>query len=206
MVDPTDFGYGNFKFSWGDHICAIFDSHAQQMEVMGAFISTGIRAEQRCVWVAPRDSGDALRDSLACIGGDLPTLEASSQLLIISEVDFYLHGGVFEPERTLRLLSTLLEDNQREGYSTMRIGNDISWLKEGRIDAKVWEAFESRLTREIVGLPLVMVCQYDRRQVSGSLIVAALRTHPAVILGDTFSENPFYVPASAQPPGAPEII
>jgi hypothetical protein len=192
---PTDFGYAGFSFAWGDHICAIFESRMQQMEIMGAFVATGIRAEQRCAWVSPEDSAASLRETLGNMGGDLATLEASGQLLIISEVGFYLKGGVFEPDRTLDLLRTLLDDNRREGYSAMRFANDISWLSEGRVDLESWESFENAITQEISSLPLTVVCQYDRRQVSGDIVVMAMRTHPTVILGDTFRRNPFYLPA-----------
>jgi len=157
MPEPTDFGYGHFRFSWGDHICAIFDDHAQQMTIMSSFIAAGLQAGQRCLWVSPRESADALRVALTEIGGDLATLEASGQLLIISEVEFYLQDGIFEPERTLDLLGTLLQDNQREGYATMRVASDVSWLREGRPDPELWESFEARLTWEVAGLPLVMV-------------------------------------------------
>jgi len=205
-VDPNEFGYAGFHFSWGDHICGIFDDRSQQMEVMGAFIATGISAGQRCVWVGPRESGDALRSHLARIGGDLPTLEASSQLLIISKVDFYLHEGVFDPERCLELLGTLLEDSRRGGYSTMRIVCDASWLQRDRIVPELWESFQSRLTQGIARLPVVMVCQAERRQFSSSLIVAALRTHPIVILGDVVRQNPFYMSGSAASVESPDIM
>ena len=206
MLSPTAFGYGRSSFSWGDHICAIFDSHAQQMEIMAGFIGAGLRATQRCVWVAPEESSNALREALADIGGDLPTLESSSQLLIISEVEFYLHEGIFEPSRIMDLLRALLEDNRREGYDTMRVASDVSWLRGDYPDPELWERFEARLTREIAKLPLVMVCQYDRRQMSGSLLVTALRTHPTVILGDTFRQNPFYIAEPVGTLGPPDIL
>lgn len=173
---------------------------------MGPFVSAGIRAEQRCVWIGPENSTEALRGALRHLGGDLPTLEASSQLLIISEVEFYLQGGVFEPDRTMDLLQTLLQDNQREGYYSMRIATDVSWLHEDRIDARAWEDFEARLTREISSLPMVMVCQYDRHQVSGDMIVIALQTHPTVILGDRFRQNPFFAPTPIGPTDTREIL
>ena len=206
MLSPPAFGDGHPSFAWGDHICAIFDSHAQQMEIRAGFIGTGLRATQRCVWVAPEESSNALREALADIGGDLPTLESSSQLLIISEVEFYLHDGIFEPSRIMDLLRALLEDNRREGYDTMRVASDVSWLRGDYPDPELWERFEARLTREIAKLPLVMVCQYDRRQMSGSLLVTALRTHPPVILGDTFRQNPFYIAEPVGTLGPPDIL
>ncbi len=206
MDGPTEFGYGSFRFNWGDHICAIFDTRAQQMEVMGPFVATGLRMEQRCVWIGPEESAAALRETLADAGGDLATLEASSQLLIISEISFYLRDGVFEPGRTMDLLGALLQDNQREGYATMRIANDVSWLGGDRIDPRAWETFEGRLTHELSSLPAVMVCQYDRHQVSGDMIVTALQTHPTVILGDVFRQNPFFAPTPIGPTDTREIL
>ncbi len=205
-MDETEFGYGEFRFSWGDHICAIFDSHAQQMEVMVPFIAAGLQTGQRCVWVAPEESGNALREALVGIRADPATLEASGQLLIISEVEFYLRGGVFEADRTMELLRRLLDDSRREGYSTMRVASDVSWLCHTDLDPELWERFEARLTREIAKLPVTMVCQYARRQISGPLLVTALRTHPTVIMGDRIHENPYYVPEPVGTSGPQEIM
>ena len=194
MLDPTDFGYGYFHFHWGDHICAIFDDYLQQREVMLPFIANGLRAAQRCAWIGPEASCNMLRQSLTEFGGDLPTLEASGQLVIISDVDYYLQDDLFDPSRTLELMHALLADGRRQGYDTMRLTADVSWLKTGRSDAELWEDYEVRMNDALADLPVVVVCQYAHRQVSGSLVVTALRTHPLVILGENLHENPFYAP------------
>jgi hypothetical protein len=85
------------------------------------------------------------------------------------------------------------------------MATDVSWLREHRLDPDAWEEFEGKVTQEIAGLPVVMVCQYDRRQVSGSIVVAAFRTHPIVVLGDTIHENPFYAAREAGA-AAPEVV
>jgi hypothetical protein len=204
-MDDVYFGYGGFSFSWGDHICAIFDRPTQQMDVMGGFMEQGIRAGQRCAWVSPEASARQLRRALSDAGGDVQTLEASGQLVVISEVAFYLEGGMFEPKRTMDLLRALVGDGQRTGYRTMRIATDVSWLRGDRIDPDVWEGFETELTEEVSGLPAVLVCQFDRRQVSGSIVIAAFRSHPIVILGEEIHQNPFYS-ASAPGPAVSEIM
>ena len=53
-LHPNTFGYSDLRFNWGDHICAFFDDHLQQMEVMVPYIATGLQAKQRCVWPGPR--------------------------------------------------------------------------------------------------------------------------------------------------------
>ena len=199
MIDPTAFGYANWRFAWGDHICAFFDDPIQQMEVMLPFLAHGLRAHQRCVWVGPATSCDRFRQHLRRLGGDLPTLEASGQLVLISDVDFYLQDGLFEPTRSLQLLRTLLADGIAQGYGTMRLATDIPWTYERRLDPEVWEMYEVQLNQEQLGLPLVSVCQYDRRQVTGGILVAALRTHRLVIMDQALHENPFYSPTLQRP-------
>lgn len=199
MTDPTAFGYADWRFTWGDHICAFFDHQEQQMEVMVPFLAQGLRAKQRCVWAGPAASCDRCRDHLGRIGGDLPTLEASGQLIFISDVDFYLEEGLFEPTRSLQLMRTLLSDGLAQGYPTMRVATDIPWNYERRLDPEIWEEYEVRLNQEQAGLPIVSVCQYDRRQVTGGIVVAALRTHRYVILDGEMRVNPFYTPVEGMP-------
>ena len=190
-TDPTAFGYGDFNFSWGDHICAFFDDHAQQMEIMIPFMGQGLRAGQRCVWVGPEPSCRRLREFLTKAGGDLPTLEVSGQLVILSEVEFYLRDGVFEPQRTLELGWRLLQDGQAQGYDTMRIATDLPWEAPTSIDPEVWEIYEEQVTRALAGAPVVAICQYQRKRVPSAVVFAALHTHPFVILGGAIYENPF---------------
>jgi hypothetical protein len=136
---------------------------------------------------------------LAGIGGDLPTLEASGQLIIISDIEFYLKDGLFEPGRSIDLMRSLLEDGRHHGYTTMRLTSDIPWTHERPLDPALWEKYEIELNQEQVGMPVASICQYDRRRVTGGIIVAALRTHRFVIMDGSMRENPFYQPVTDPP-------
>jgi hypothetical protein len=192
IVEATAFGHGDFHFCWGDHICAIFDDPEQQMAVMLPFIVQGLRAAQRCVWVAPPAGAERFRQALAGIGGDLPTLEASGQLIIIPDVGFYLQDGLFVPARTLALGRALLEDGRRQGWEAMRITGEASFLRDRQVDVNRWESSERQVSLHMEGAPVVAVCQYWRCGLPGSLIDSALRTHPIVILGEGIHESPFF--------------
>jgi hypothetical protein len=191
MTDPMAFGYGDLRFSWGDHICTIFQNREQQMAVMVPFMAHGLAVGQRCVWASPKTAAEEFRRALTGAGGDVPSLEASGQLLIIPDVDYYLQGGIFEPERTLQLAQTLYEDSMREGYSGIRATGDVSWLTGEPVDLDLWERYEHEFTARSEGKAVVTVCQYDQRRFSGGFVVAALHTHPIVILGETVCRNPF---------------
>ncbi len=193
MIDPMAFGYGDLAFSWGDHICTIFEDREQQMSVMVPFMSQGIKAGQRCIWASQPQSADLFRRRLAATGADLPTLEASGQLLILSGMDHYLSDGLFEPEKVIELTMALYQDSIRQGYLGIRATGDASWLSEHPVDLALWDEYEREFGLHIAGKPVVTVCQYDARRFSGQFLIAALQTHPIVILGDTVRRNPFYV-------------
>ena len=40
----------------------------------------------------------------------------------------------------------------------------------------------------------VVICTYDLTKFGASVVMDALRTHPAVIIGGLLQENPFFVP------------
>jgi hypothetical protein len=192
MVDPMAFGHGDVRFEWGDHICTIFETREQQMSLMVPFVLQGIQAEQRCIWASPTGSAELFRQRLTEGGADVPTLEASGQLIVIPDVDYYLTEGVFDPDRTLELAETLYEDSVKHGYTGIRATGDCSWAADGPVDLERWEQYEHAFTDQLAGKGAVVVCQYDMRRFSGAFIVAALHTHPVVILGETVCRNPFF--------------
>jgi hypothetical protein len=190
VADPTAFGDADLSFSWGDHICIIYEDYDQQMAVMLPFMARGLEAGQRCVWVSSPPSAQRFRRGLAGIGGDRLTLEACGQLVIIDETDFYVQDGLFRPDRTLALGRTLLLDGQRQGYPAMRIAAEASWLPQYHVDVATWEGYELAVTQRIETAPVVAACQYPARRLSREAILAALRTHPIVIMGETVYHNP----------------
>ena len=192
MIDPMAFGYGDLQFEWGDHICTIFENREQQMSVMVPFMAQGIAAEQRCIWASQPASADLFRRRLAAAGADVTTLEASDQLVILPGMDYYLRDGVFDADRIIELTLALYDDSIRAGYAGVRATGDASWLSEHPVELETWERYESEFGNRIVGKPAVVVCQYDARRFSGAYVVAALHTHPTVILGETICHNPFF--------------
>lgn len=74
----------------------------------------------------------------------------------------------------------------------MRVAGEASFLRDRPVDTALWETYEEEVTRHAAGAPVVAVCQYDRRLFPSSLIAAALRTHPIVILGETIRHSPFF--------------
>jgi hypothetical protein len=88
----------------------------------------------------------------------------------------------------------------------MRIAAEASWLPDCRVDVATWEGYELAVTQRIETAPVVAVCQYPAHRLSGEAILAALRTHPIVIMGETVYQNPFLSPLVPNASGRPGVM
>jgi hypothetical protein len=54
--------------------------------------------------------------------------------------------------------------------------------------------YETRANYVITKYEGPVICTYDLTKFGASVVMDALRTHPAVIIGGLLQENPFFVP------------
>jgi hypothetical protein len=53
--------------------------------------------------------------------------------------------------------------------------------------------YETRVNYVVPKYEDAVICAYDLTKFSASVVMEALRTHPAVIIGGLLQENPFFV-------------
>jgi hypothetical protein len=54
--------------------------------------------------------------------------------------------------------------------------------------------YETRLNYVLPKYDDIVICAYDLSKLGATVVMDALRTHPAVIIGGLLEENPFFVP------------
>jgi hypothetical protein len=54
--------------------------------------------------------------------------------------------------------------------------------------------FETRVNYVTPKYDNIVICTYDLSKFNASVVMDALRTHPAVIVGGLLQENPFFIP------------
>jgi hypothetical protein len=54
--------------------------------------------------------------------------------------------------------------------------------------------FETRVNYVVPKYDDLVICAYDLAKFGADVVIYALRTHPAVIIGGLLQENPFFVP------------
>jgi len=196
------------------HICAFFHDQDEQHRTLLPYIKEGLDRGERVVHIVNSTYRDEYRRRLREGGIDVLAAESRGQLEVLSWAETYLAGGSFHQEATLDLADRILSEGRSKGFSRTRAIGDMDWFRENRMgiehvasgDSSIpglpcseLLSYEARLNRMLSKHdPDSVICVYDLSRFSGLVILGAMRTHPAAIVGGTLQQNPFYVP--------PEIV
>jgi signal transduction histidine kinase len=172
-----------------DHLAFLYEDGAQQLSVLTAFFRSGLARGERCVYVSDEMDQGAIVDRLQASLGVRPA--PGGPLTVIAGSRFGQPGAADACE----VLCSLERDAKAPGHTAVRIAIEMAWALgpvavPGRLTD--WEAgLHRHLTPASVALA---ICHYDRRRFSASVLEAALRSHPTVILGDQVYPNVYYAP------------
>ena len=183
-------------FKVGEHICAVYETEAQQLAVAAEYLADGLRAGHQVMYVA--ESAGALgrfREMLKVFGiMNLPALAQRGALIEATHAEAHLADARFDRERMLAMLNRAVEDALAAGFSGLRTCGDMSWLLLEPEGADQVVEYEALLNRLFDRMPASGMCQYDRRRLPAHLIDHALATHSTVVLDQQHMTNHFYQP------------
>jgi hypothetical protein len=94
----------------------------------------------------------------------------------------------------LALVEEVLQTGHTEGYSLTRLLAQMEWALVDKQGVEDLLEYETRLNYVIPKYDDIVICTYDLSKFSASVVIDAMRTHPAVIVGGLLHENPFFVP------------
>jgi hypothetical protein len=176
------------------HVCAFFNSNEEKYRVLMPFIKEGFDQGDRALHIIdPRHRAEHLR-RLGQAGIDVAEAERKDQLEVRPWEDAYLQEGHFDQHRQVALIDRLLNHRGAHGYPLTRMVASMEWALEDKPGVNDMVEYESRLNYALDKYDDAVCCTYDVSRFSASVIMDALRVHPAVIIGCIYQENPFYVP------------
>jgi hypothetical protein len=168
-----------------------FDCLDQQVQAMIPFIKDGIAQGDRSLMLIEGRQFGAWKQALELHGVDVhASIEAG-------KLSFRANSKWLQPDEfnSIRMARRVWEAVERslERHSTVRVIADLGWTLEAGVTSDQvchWEAtLDCLLSPDI---PAKVICMYDRRRLPLESLHAALRTHPAVIAGESTSANPYY--------------
>jgi hypothetical protein len=177
------------------HICAFFDSREQEYAVLTPFYQEAESlAEKNLHFVAPgleEDHKARLRDA----GMDTHRCEACGQLAVLDWHHAYIdESGAFDKDRMLAAVDRLTQAAGSDGFAGVRIMGNMAWVFSGVPGAEDIIRYEAEVNEILERNRQPAVCVYDIAQLTGSMIMDLLRTHPLTLINGVIQENPYYTP------------
>jgi len=178
----------------GMHICTFFRTSAERYRVLMPFILEGMEQGDRAFHIVNPSLRSEHAQRIAEAGIDTARAEVEGQLEIIGWDEAYLRGGSFNHNAMLSLLPTLLNKGRTRGFPTTRFIADVAWVLNTPGAMVQLLEYECRVNLALPKAPDIVICSYDLDKVDAAMVIAAMRTHPIVLIGGIVQRNPFYVP------------
>ena len=175
------------------HACVFFHDREEEYRLLLPFVREGVAQHDKILQIVDARHRDERLRRIAGLGIDVARAQASGQLEVRPWQDAYLRGGRFDQNAMLALLQEVLERG-KEQFGMTRVWGNMEWSLEDFPGVEDIVEYESRLNQVTSRFDDVVVCTYDLKRFSATVVMDILRTHPQVIVGGLLQENPFYMP------------
>jgi hypothetical protein len=182
------------KLNRPTHICAFFDSAAQEDACVAPYVAEGLDAGDQVF--AVREAAllkPYLKRLSAAVGRSFERELASGQLRLRASEETYLAPDGFEADRMIEVLVHVIDESRAAGHARLRTCGDMAWAIEGLRDTDELMEYESRVNLLVHAHECTFMCVYDLNRFGGRAIMDVLSTHPMVVMGDRVLDNPYYV-------------
>lgn len=183
----------NFPIPRG-HICAFFNGIDEERRVLQRFIKDGFDQRDKAYYLVDPEQREEHLNWLTEAGIDVRKAMSTGQLEVRQWQDGPLSNVSLDPDTWMPAFEQALQLGPAAGYAHTRFVAHMVWtLGQRWEDADLFE-FETRLNYVIPKYQDWVIRSYDLIEFGANVVMDALRTHPVVIIGGLFHENPFFVP------------
>ncbi len=175
------------------HACAFFHSREEEDRLLLPFVKEGFEQRDKIFQIVDARHRDERLRRLGELGIDVAAAERSGQIEVRPWEAAYLRGGCFDQYAMLALVEEVLGKGKQQ-FGFTRFWANMEWSLEDFPGVDDIVEYESRLNDVTSRFDDVVVCTYDLKRFSATVVMDILRTHPQVIVGGILQENPFYVP------------
>jgi len=176
------------------HVCAFFHSKEEEYRVLMPYIKEGFDQGDRAFHIIDQHRRQDHARRLQDAGIDVAAAQDNEQLVVRYWEDAYLKDGYFDQHRQIALFERVLLEGKNQGFPLTRFVAGTEWALLDRPGVHDLIEYECRINNMFGKYDDPVCCTYDLSKFSASVIMDAMRVHPAVIIGGVYQENPFYVP------------
>jgi hypothetical protein len=193
METADTLSFSDITSGKNQHICAFFNSVDEQHRVLRSFVKDGFAGGDKAYHYVDPERWEEHLGWLADAGVNVADAMGTGQLEVRPWQDSTLQGGRFSLDSWLAEFEQVLQSGSAAGYGQTRFFGHMEWALTGLPGSGDLMEYETRVNYVIPKYEDTVVCTYDLTKFGASAVMDALRTHPVVIIGGLFQENPFYV-------------
>jgi hypothetical protein len=163
-------------FPCGTHACQFYRNRQDLIDAAAAFVDSGIKAKELCVWVTP----DVLTadETVEAVRKQLRNLNASihlDQLEVFPRSEWVSPDGGFQARGTVTDWERMFSRAREKGYVGVRILCDTMWSgKEGRDTLR---AYENAFTDVAADRRPTILCAYPLETCGGNDAIDIMGAH-----------------------------
>ncbi|MFA6002063.1 MAG: MEDS domain-containing protein, partial [Thermoleophilia bacterium] len=177
-----------------DHLCLVHESHEEQLAAIIPFIRIGLERGEKCIYIADSNTTDSVLTAMRQRDMKVDAEIESGALSVLTEQDSYLKQGGFVPDRMIEFLSAATTDALNNGFKTLRVAGEMTWIINHEPSVEVLIEYEAKLNHFFAEYACLAMCQYDRHGFTAEALIDIIRVHPLVFYSNTVCRNFYYVP------------
>jgi hypothetical protein len=186
-------GFTDEKVLAGTHICLVFSTDEERIDCLLKFLLAGLQAKERTSCCSGKLTEETVREYLGRNGISYDERKAKKAISLAGTSEVYFQGGVFDPDRMLKMLAAYWDETRELGYAASRlIGEMVPEIQQVPGGERLLE-YESRVSILLRDHPITTVCQYDANSFDGATIMEVLKVHPKMLVNGMVINNPFYI-------------
>lgn len=174
------------------HVCAFFNSRAEEYDVVVPYYREGLDRGERVVGIVDDGRRDAHLRGLRAGGLPVDVAMDSQQLDILTPAETYFKNGDFEPNDMFGMVLDMLASAKDDGR-TVRTCGGMDWLSRSSVPSDKVLEYESRVNVLTRAYDCTLMCVYDLAQISGALMADIISTHPYVVMNQRLRHNAHYI-------------
>lgn len=186
----------------GDHACVTFTDPEERLDVVAAFVGSGLQVGHKVLCLTETISPDRLGAEFAQRALPVAEALASGQLTILSSEQSWLADGPPTAARMIEELAGQLHSAAGEGYPGLRVSADMVWATRPFASVEQLLVFEAGMADLMDDGRLTVICQYDRDSFDAVTLAQAVELHPRNVAATVYHDDPLLrVCRQYSPPG-----
>lgn len=179
------------RLEHGQHVCSFYRDFADQVNTLIPWVHEAVRRGECCVYITDDQTAEDVQKLLNVAGIDVDAETQRGALVFLTKWE-WRHKGDFDRTTMARHVKVIVDTALAGGFKGLWAAVEMTWTKApdiGADDVARWEGMWNDL---LMGMPVVLLCTYDRSQFDPGFLRPELFTHPFIIHEGELYPNHFY--------------